>query len=417
MKAIAIFSGKGGVGKSTIAALLSLALAKKHKVVLLDVDINTPSIPVMLRGKRKIGNLHFISIGLHGSGKALTFTGKTAKQVVKSLVNNTLKIKPDICILDLPPGTGDVQMTMCSEVKPSAAILVMQPNKLCEEDGVRATELFNVYKVPILGVIENMTGEVFGKGKKKGILNLPVLKTLKLDKEIAIAGSSGKIHKIEKNPLDSIAEEIFQKAFEVPWKIVRKEMFEGPSYEELLHSGIFDKAGAKYDPKYQLYKFYGLKSWDEMRGMIRQHNVFPDRFLEENDAIRIRGMLKGLDDTNNGMFTIIQAPNTEVKLFPGESGMAHLYLSGKGYYDVPRIAYETDKGPVVLFPHEVTPTTTKDILSSQKINELVRIPSSTTPRWVPTPWVMEQIANSFGTWVGATQDWKERYKELGIIGG
>lgn len=109
MKAIAVYSGKGGVGKTTISALLALALAKKHTVALLDMDLNFKgSIPVMFKEGIKIENLSIFSVGYET--RSTVFLGNMAKKVLRDLVNKVLDCNPEICIIDMPPGATDAHM-------------------------------------------------------------------------------------------------------------------------------------------------------------------------------------------------------------------------------------------------------------------------------------------------------------------
>ena len=410
MKAIAVFSGKGGVGKSTIAALLALALSKERKTVLLDADIGTPSIPILFGKRKQVDNLFLVSTGTSiDDDIPITFTGGMVRSALRSLIKTTLALEPEVCVLDLPPGTGSVQMELCTKhMMPSAALLVSQSNRLSESDASRAMQLFMTYGVPILGIIENMAGDVFGKTKKKKILGLPVVASIELNKELAIAGSSGKIYNIGKNPLDKVAEKMLKKAGKVDWKIVKDVLLEGPSMDSILELDLKtarDKSG---------WKFFGTNTWDHVRHRLMKLDLFGDRFLSLCTASAIRKMLDHLDDEGQGMFQVIRAPHTEVPLFAGEIGMAHLKVN-PSYYGVPKVEYFTDKGNVTLFPYEVAPTTHDKLLSLLEVNEMIRMPKSSHARYIPMPEIMEQIYHAFGLEAGVTRHWRKKYEDIGLL--
>ena len=409
MKAITVFSGKGGVGKSTISALLALALSKKHKVVLLDMDINTPSVPVMFGPEQEIGNLHLISTG-YESDASMAFTGKVARKVLNSLVEEVNKLNPEMVIMDMPPGLGDVQLQVAAKLKPSSFLLVVQPNKLCEEDALRATQLFIKTRIPIAGMIENMAGQVFGESKSIDIMGLPVLASLNLREDIAIAGSSGKMMEITNNPFEDIAEDLFNKATDIEWIFEKSPFYEGANKDKII-ADLTDDERIKVHAD---LKFIGLNSWDYVRDELMNRQVHIDKTLLECSTEQIRQMLENLDENNEGLFMVTKPPCTVIKLFPGEIGSAHLYKEGKYYYDMPRIAYPTDDGEVVLFANEVSPVTKEVLMKHQKSGELVLAPKSTTPRYIPSVEALEGIDDLFGRICRTPKNWREEYKRLGM---
>jgi ATP-binding protein involved in chromosome partitioning len=169
---VAVASGKGGVGKSTIAINLALALAKDGATVgLLDADIYGPSQPAMLgtAGEKPViqdrriqpiirHGIQSISIGnLVDANAALAWRGPMLGKALEQLIHDTQWEKLDYLVVDLPPGTGDVQLTLCQKIPVSGAVIVTTPQDLALLDVRRACEMLNKLNVPVLGVVENMS--------------------------------------------------------------------------------------------------------------------------------------------------------------------------------------------------------------------------------------------------------------------
>lgn len=174
---IAVASGKGGVGKSTIAANLALALAQDGaKVGLMDADIYGPSVPIMfgLRGERpritKVNGkgmivpmerfgIKLMSIGLLVDEKqAVVWRGPMASSALKQFVSDVLWGELDYLVIDLPPGTGDIHLTLVQTVPVTGAVMVTTPQQVALADAKKGIAMFNTgaIKVPVLGLVENM---------------------------------------------------------------------------------------------------------------------------------------------------------------------------------------------------------------------------------------------------------------------
>ena len=168
---IAVGSGKGGVGKSTVSANLAIALARLgHRVGIIDADIYGPSQPTLLgtserpeaRNKQLIPvaaqGVRLLSVGqLVSPGHALAWRGPMASGALAQLVEGDWS-GTDLIIVDLPPGTGDVQLSLIQKSRPVGAVIVSTPQDLALIDARRAIDLFGKTSVPVLGLIENMAG-------------------------------------------------------------------------------------------------------------------------------------------------------------------------------------------------------------------------------------------------------------------
>lgn len=219
-KIIAIGSGKGGVGKSTLTTNLAIALARMgHKVGVIDADIYGPSQQKLLatEGKKPVAQddkliplesrhgVKMLSMGnLAKPAQALAWRGPMAGGALSQLVEGDWG-ETELLLIDLPPGTGDVQISMLQKHKPDGAVLVSTPQDLALIDAARAGQLFETGKVPIIGLVENMAGyacphcgelsDPFGKGGFEQLaerLDIPFLGRIPLSLPIREAGDAGK---------------------------------------------------------------------------------------------------------------------------------------------------------------------------------------------------------------------------------
>jgi ATP-binding protein involved in chromosome partitioning len=216
---VAVGSGKGGVGKSTIAASLALGLARAgSKVGLMDADVYGPSIPHLLGVNRRpevedgriqpieVSGLKVISMGfLVPPGEAVVWRGPMLHGAITQFLRDTAWGDLDYLIIDMPPGTGDIALTLSQLLPLSGAVIVCTPQDVALLDAIKAVAMFRKVNIPILGMVENMSGfvvpetgkryDIFGAGgaKAKAVeLGIPFLGEVPIHISIREAGDAGR---------------------------------------------------------------------------------------------------------------------------------------------------------------------------------------------------------------------------------
>ena len=206
---VAVASGKGGVGKSTVSVNLAVSLAQTGAAVgLLDADIYGPNIPIMMgveemppveAGKLIPAEAHgvrFMSMGfLLPPEQALIWRGPMLHKAIQQLFTDVRWGELDYLIVDLPPGTGDAQLSLAQIAPLSGGLIVTMPQMVSVADARRGAAAFEQLEVPILGVIENMSGEIFGRGGGETAaaeLGTAMLGVVGLDAEISASGDGGR---------------------------------------------------------------------------------------------------------------------------------------------------------------------------------------------------------------------------------
>jgi ATP-binding protein involved in chromosome partitioning len=217
---IAVGSGKGGVGKTTLSVNLAVALAQMgHKVGLLDADVYGPNVPLMLGvsaqpkmvGENRIEpieafGLKVISVGFLNPGdKPIIWRGPMLHQIVKQFLGMVEWGHLDYMVVDLPPGTGDIALSLVQSVPLTGAVVVSTPSDVSLQDARKAIEMFRQMKVDLVGVVENMSFftcphchheiDIFSRGgaeKMAQQFGVPFLGSIELDPEVRKSGDGGK---------------------------------------------------------------------------------------------------------------------------------------------------------------------------------------------------------------------------------
>lgn len=215
---IAIGSGKGGVGKTTVSVNLAIALSQMgHRVGLLDADVYGPNVPLMMgisETPRAVGEriqplekygVTLMSMGFLNPGdKPLIWRGPMLHSVIQQFLRGVDWGELEYLLIDLPPGTGDVQLSLIQTAPLTGAVVVTTPSDVSLEDARKAVNMFGQVRVPVLGLVENMsylivpgTGQkidVFGSGGGRRTaenMGIPFLGELPLDPQVRVGGDSG----------------------------------------------------------------------------------------------------------------------------------------------------------------------------------------------------------------------------------
>jgi ATP-binding protein involved in chromosome partitioning len=216
---VAIGSGKGGVGKTTVAVNLAIALAKMgFRVGLIDADVYGPNVPLMFGTTQQprvlasnqiepnqAHGVKLISVGFLSPGdKPMVMRGPMLHQIIRQFLQQVEWGELDFLLVDLPPGTGDVVISLVQTVPLTGAVVVSTPSDVALQDARKALEMFHQVNVPVLGIVENMSHftcphchheiDIFSKGGAERTaqqFNVPFLGPIELDSDIRQGGDTG----------------------------------------------------------------------------------------------------------------------------------------------------------------------------------------------------------------------------------
>jgi ATP-binding protein involved in chromosome partitioning len=241
---IAVASGKGGVGKSTVSVNLAIALAQTGaKVGLLDADIYGPNVPTMMGVKElppsksekippaEAYGVKIMSIGfLVKPGQALIWRGPMLHSAIQQFLRDVDWEELDYLVVDLPPGTGDAQLSLAQSISITGGVIVTLPQQVSLDDAERGMQMFQQLNIPILGVVENMSYlvlpdgsemDVFGKGGGKKLadsMNVPLIGNIPMEAEVRVGGDVG-VPIIISNPESAAAKALQTIAADVAAKL------------------------------------------------------------------------------------------------------------------------------------------------------------------------------------------------------
>ncbi len=271
---VAVASGKGGVGKSTVAVNLAAALARGGDAVgLLDADIYGPSIPLMM-GVRERARLNregrrlepferhgvrFMSLGfLVEPEAAVIWRGPMVMKAIEQLLRDVEWGRLDVLVVDLPPGTGDAQLTLSQKVRLAGAVIVTTPQDVALADAIKGVNMFRKVDVPILGIVENMAyfecphcnerSEIFGHGggrREAERMGVPFLGEIPLDPEIRSGGDQGRPI-VATNPDSPQTAAILEIARQVRAALPGDAGSSGPAADDPGPGGLFDRFRKKF---------------------------------------------------------------------------------------------------------------------------------------------------------------------------
>lgn len=388
MKTIVVYSGKGGVGKTTVSTMLALSLSKKNKVLLFDADINTPSLLHLFEDK-KFKNLEVESVA------STTPVGKSGvKTILRSLKTKVEAGKYDVLIMDTPPSITPVHEALFEELSPSGVVYVSTPDKLSLKDLDVGRIWVENLGVKSLGCVLNMVGK---EDVSEIDLNMPLLATVprspKYDSE-SISASWGKILDLD---LATIENGGFNTEIngEVEALLMDKRSFSDLNWND--GDDDYDD-GKKLSPIYidpgtgkrlTLNKFVNLKTWDRIANLLNKGPI-SDGFLTNVTNENLTKMVKRFTNTRRALMMVKFPPGAEEETMPFEILECDLLLNEKSHHGVPRV--RTSFG-LVLFSYEIYNIPEEEILDLMRSPDWEKVGQS---RYLPTRNSFLQLMNMYG---------------------
>lgn len=412
MRAIIVYSGKGGVGKTTTTANIARLLAEQgNKVFIIDADINTPSMNTEFEGEHPQEN-----IWVHSSGnmfdKFIYLEKPMVRQYLEMAKRKLRQINPDFVLIDTPPSVTNVHIELLSRVKVSYVLFVTQPTKLSNQDVLRTMDFFHERCGRVnCGVVENMC---YDNEKRKYPIKLVAQIPMqdKMNTENLLSNAKSEFQKIVDEVVASesvvLEEYSTQNGYDESFDIVEMSLMQGRR-KYVQHELKYDD-GTEKTLNLPAPKFLSVRTWERVRKYIRYHDDIGFNFdarIDKCDTEIVGRMVNHFKNDENAYFMVMNAPNTELHLITGEIGMCSLLTGQRYHYELPRVSYQTSKGAVVLFPDEVMPVDME--LLQQQINEGYVMLSD--GRYLPPKETVEQCYNAFGIRVGLFDNWEQTYDE------
>lgn len=401
MKVVLIYSGKGGVGKTTTTANVGKALVEKgSKVYILDADINTPSMHKVFEDRNPVEGLTVKSMGWDFP-KAIYIEKAMVRKYLSNAIKEIKSIEPDYVLIDTPPSITDVHINLLEKFEVSGVLMVTQPTDLSIEDVNRTAVFFRTRDLPVIGIIENMVYDGSPSHEYAWELLAKIPFKDGFDMSEVYDNSRKDYYSLTESLLDLDSVLLENK---------RRLLFdESIAEEDLCNMSSEHYVGLK-TRRDGSYKFINVQTWDFVREQIEEVQMFSgkvDALLDACTKERLERLIKAFESDETPYFLITKAPHTEVPLFPGEIGMGSLVIKDS-YYGLPCVKYQTKRGEVTLFPHEVMPADEKEIALAVRDGATI----SSDGRYIPNKPTLEAIYNAFGSRVGIGPNWEEKYDEL-----
>lgn len=420
MKAVIVYSGKGGVGKTTTIANIARLLVKEgKKVLIIDADINTPSMNTEFSGDHPEENLW-----IHSTGNMFDHFIYLEKAMVEQFLRVAKqKMREqnfDYVLVDTPPSITNIHISLLAEMDVSCILFVSQPTQLSRADVLRTAEFFRKQcgGCPV-ALVENM---VFPESKVEDygvpvVARIPFMNNFKTENLCDVAHEE--YHKATEFLLTCSDTDVtirlppapYDEGFDIH-RIYTRDIGRKKRYAiEIKRDGedgykeiIVDKV-----------KFMSLRTWKTVREFLsnRDDEVVHltgsfryDQRLLDNDTEHLRRMVEHFKESSTAYFMVTRAPSCEIHLLAGEIGLASLVTDKDIYYGMPRIKYMTSAGEIILFSDEVKPVDANEIALSLQDGYTLR----TDGRYIPPFETLQEVANVFGMRVGMGEGWEKVYE-------
>ncbi len=414
MKAIIVYSGKGGVGKTTTTANIARLLAEQgNKVFIIDADINTPSMNTEFDGEHPQEN-----IWVHSSGnmfdKFIYLEKSMVRQYLEVAKKKLKQLTPDFVLIDTPPSVTNVHIELLSRVKVSYVLFVTQPTKLSSQDVLRTMDFFHERCGRVnCGIVENMC---YDNDKKeypiKLVAQIPMQD--RMNTTNLLTNAKSEFQKIADAIVDSenviLEEYSTENGYDESFDITDMRLDRTGRRKCVVHELKYDDGTVK-TLNLPAPKFLSVRTWNVVRDYISEYDegigAHYDARIQNCDSERVSQTVNHFNGDENAYFMVTNAPNTEIRLIAGEIGICSLLTGQKGHCELPRVSYQTSKGDVVLFPDEIIPVDMA--LLQQQINDGYAMLSD--GRYIPPKETVELCYNAYGHRVGLLDDWEKIYNE------